>query len=84
MEIKRRKTRQISVAGVKIGGNNPIVVQSMAKTATKNISATVKQIKNLQKAGCEIVRVAVKDISDAKSIKEIKKKIINRFFILKK
>jgi (E)-4-hydroxy-3-methylbut-2-enyl-diphosphate synthase len=75
MEIKRRKTRQISVAGVKIGGNNPIVVQSMAKTATKNISATVKQIKNLQKTGCEIVRVAVKDISDARSIKEMKKKI---------
>lgn len=75
MEIKRRKTRQINVGGIKIGGNSPIVIQSMAKTATKDIAATVKQVNSLKKSGCEIVRVAVKDMTDAKAIKEIKKKI---------
>ncbi len=75
MDIKRRKTKQISVGGIKIGGNAPIVIQSMAKTVTKNVAATVKQIKSLERSGCEIVRVAVKDTTDAKAIREIKKKI---------
>ncbi|MDP2939281.1 MAG: flavodoxin-dependent (E)-4-hydroxy-3-methylbut-2-enyl-diphosphate synthase [Candidatus Omnitrophota bacterium] len=75
MEIKRRKTRQISVGNVKIGGNAPIVIQSMAKTNTKDVEATVKQIRILQKAGCEIVRVAVQDLASAKAIKQIKKEI---------
>ncbi len=75
MEIKRRKTRQINVGGVKIGGSAPVVIQSMAKTATKNIPATVRQIKSLKKAGCEIVRVAIKDREDALAIAGIKKKI---------
>lgn len=75
MDIKRRKTRIVNIGGIKIGGSAPISVQSMAKTRTKDIEATVKQIKSLKKVGCEIVRVAVKDASDAKAIKEIKKKI---------
>jgi (E)-4-hydroxy-3-methylbut-2-enyl-diphosphate synthase len=59
--ITRRKTRVISVGGVKIGGDNPIVVQSMTKTDTADGAATVAQIQGLVRAGCGIVRVAVKD-----------------------
>ncbi len=58
---KRRKTREIHVGSVKIGGDAPIVVQSMTNTDTRNIEATVKQINALQEAGCEIVRIAVPD-----------------------
>jgi (E)-4-hydroxy-3-methylbut-2-enyl-diphosphate synthase len=75
MEIKRRKTIQVNVGGIKIGGNAPVVIQSMTKTPTKDVEATVSQIKRLKKSGCEIVRVAVKDIDDAKSIRQIKKRI---------
>lgn len=73
--ILRKKTRQINVGGVKIGGNAPIVVQSMCNTDTRNVKATVNQIKKLEKLGCELIRVAVPDMSAAKSIGEIKKKI---------
>jgi (E)-4-hydroxy-3-methylbut-2-enyl-diphosphate synthase len=67
-------TRQIKVGGVKIGGGAPIVIQSMTKTDTRDVSKTIKQIKELEDAGCEIVRVAVRDFEAAKAIKDIKKK----------
>ncbi len=73
--IKRRKTRQIRVGGVKIGGGAPIVIQSMAKVGTSNVKEAVRQIRQLEDAGCEVIRVAVKNLDDAKAIKEIKKKI---------
>ncbi len=73
--IQRRKTRQISVGDVKIGGGAPISVQSMTKTDTRDVDATVKQIKSLEAAGCEIVRIAVLDTEAARAIKAIKKKI---------
>lgn len=73
--IKRRRTRQIKMGNVKIGGNAPVSVQSMAKTNTKDVRATVEQIKRLQNLGCEITRVAVKDIDAARAIKRIKSKI---------
>lgn len=73
--IQRKKTRQIKVGDVKIGGGAPVSVQSMAKTDTRDVASTVKQIKNLEAAGCEIVRVAVLDAAAAKAIKDIKKKI---------
>src|SRR4030043_1197600 len=73
--ILRRKTREILVGSVKIGGNAPISVQSMTKTDTRDIRATVGQIRRLEKAGCEIVRVAVVDEAAAQAISEIKKKI---------
>jgi (E)-4-hydroxy-3-methylbut-2-enyl-diphosphate synthase len=57
--IKRRKTRQIKVGSVFIGGDAPISVQSMTNTDTAHADATVEQIKRLEEAGCEIVRVAV-------------------------
>lgn len=72
---KRNETRQIDVNGVKIGGQNKVVIQSMTNTKTKDIEATVKQTLELEKAGCEIIRVACLDIEDAKAIKDIKEKI---------
>jgi len=70
-----KKTRVVQVGNVKIGGGNPIPVQSMCNTDTRNPSTTVKQILDLEKAGCEIIRVAVPDMIAAKAIKEIKKNI---------
>ncbi|MBU4260118.1 MAG: flavodoxin-dependent (E)-4-hydroxy-3-methylbut-2-enyl-diphosphate synthase [Proteobacteria bacterium] len=73
--INRKKTRQIKVGKVKIGGMAPIAVQSMTNTFTQDIVSTVSQIRRLEKAGCEIIRVAVPDEEAAKAIKSIKKKI---------
>ncbi len=72
--IKRRKTRQIKIGNVKVGGTAPISIQSMTKTPTDNVGATVKQIKKLEAAGCEIVRLAVKNENSAKAISKIKAK----------
>ena len=73
--INRRKTKQIEVGGVKIGGDAPITVQSMCNTDTRDVEATVKQIKSLEENGCEIIRVAVLNKDAAEAIKEIKKQI---------
>ena len=73
--IQRRKTRQISIGSVKIGEDASISVQSMTKTDTRDIRRTVRQIHDLQEAGCEIIRVAVVDEEAAQAITEIKKKI---------
>jgi (E)-4-hydroxy-3-methylbut-2-enyl-diphosphate synthase len=73
--LKRLSTKQISVGNVKIGGKAPVVVQSMTKTDTCDVSATVSQIKKLQAAGCEAVRVAVLHADAAKAIKSIRKRI---------
>ena len=70
-----RKTKVIKIGQKKIGGNNPVLVQSMCNTDTRDIRATVKQIKLLEKAGCEIIRVAVLDMKAAKAIKKIKQQI---------
>lgn len=75
MRITRHKTKIIKIGGVYIGGNNPIAIQSMAKTKTADVERTIRQIKELEDAGCEIVRVAVKDSRDAKAIKKIKRNI---------
>ena len=72
--IKRRKTRIVSVGGIKIGGNSPVSIQSMTKVETSDVSAVVSQIRRLKDRGCEIVRVAVKKIADAQAINRIKKK----------
>jgi (E)-4-hydroxy-3-methylbut-2-enyl-diphosphate synthase len=73
--IKRKLTRQICVGTVKIGGNAPITVQSMTNTHTQDVAATVSQIRRLQKAGCDIIRVAVPDEESADAIGKIKKRI---------
>lgn len=71
----RRKTLCVNVGKVPIGSGYPISVQSMTKTDTKNVNATVKQIKNLEKAGCEIIRLAVPDMEAAKAIGTIKQSV---------
>jgi (E)-4-hydroxy-3-methylbut-2-enyl-diphosphate synthase len=73
--IKRKKTRQIKVGKVKIGGGAPVVVQSMTNTDTRDVAATVEQIQALEAGGCEIVRVAVPDQAAAKKLGEIKAQI---------
>ena len=72
---KRTETRPINVGGIQIGGQNKVIIQSMTNTKTKDIESTVKQILDLEKSGCEIIRVACLDIEDAKAIKDIKEKI---------
>ena len=71
----RRKTRTVKVGNVKIGSQHPVSIQSMTKTDTRDVEATVKQIHELEKAGCEIIRSAVKDLESAKALREIKKNI---------
>lgn len=71
----RRKTRQVKVGSVAVGGGAPISVQTMTKTDTRDIKATISQIKELEKLGCDIIRVAVPDQEAAKALKEIKKNI---------
>ncbi|MEM7007616.1 MAG: flavodoxin-dependent (E)-4-hydroxy-3-methylbut-2-enyl-diphosphate synthase [Thermodesulfobacteriota bacterium] len=68
-----RTSRQIEIGGVKVGGGAPVTVQSMTKTDTRDVAATVAQIKSLEKAGCDIVRLAVPDMEAAMSLGEIKK-----------
>ena len=68
----RRKTREISVGGVLVGGGNKIAIQSMTNTDTKDVAATVEQIKKLAGAGCDIVRITVPDAEAAKTVKAIK------------
>ena len=72
---KRRATRQISVGNKKVGSDSPISVQSMTNTQTQDVQATVKQILALEKAGCEIIRVAVPDMEAALAIEKLKQKI---------
>ncbi|WP_315167105.1 flavodoxin-dependent (E)-4-hydroxy-3-methylbut-2-enyl-diphosphate synthase [Metaclostridioides mangenotii] len=75
MSYSRRKTREVSVGNVKIGGDNPISVQSMTNTDTRDAKATIEQIKRLEEVGCDLVRVAVPDMVAAKAIGEIKSKV---------
>lgn len=71
--IKRRKSKEISIGNVKIGNNNPISVQSMCNTDTRDIEATTRQIKELADVGCELVRLAVLNKDAAEAIKELVK-----------
>jgi (E)-4-hydroxy-3-methylbut-2-enyl-diphosphate synthase len=73
--MPRKKTTVIHVGNVSIGGDNPVVVQSMTKTDTADIKSTVKQIKSLEVSGCEIIRLAVPDMLAAKALGRIKKSV---------
>ncbi|HIU56359.1 MAG TPA: flavodoxin-dependent (E)-4-hydroxy-3-methylbut-2-enyl-diphosphate synthase [Candidatus Ornithomonoglobus merdipullorum] len=73
--MNRKITRTVDVGGVKIGGGNPISIQSMCNTDTRDAEATVRQILALEEAGCEIIRVAVPDAEAADAIAKIKKEI---------
>ncbi len=68
-------TKCVTIGNKKIGGSNPVLIQSMCNTRTKNVPETVKQILELEEAGCDIIRVAVPDTESAEAIKEIKKNI---------
>lgn len=73
--IERKKTKKIRIAGIFIGGDAPVTVQSMTNTDTRDVKATVEQIKELEEAGCDIVRLAVPDEEAARAIKSIKREI---------
>lgn len=71
----RKQKRIVNIGGVKIGGDNPVAIQSMCNTDTRDVKATVNQIYELENAGCEIIRVAVPDMVAAKAVADIKKQI---------
>ena len=73
--MKRQNTKIVQIGNVKIGGGNPIAIQSMTNTNTEDVKATVEQILALELVGCEIVRCAVPTMEAAKALKEIKKQI---------
>ncbi len=75
MSIHRKKTRPIKVKDLIIGGNAPISVQSMTKKLASDIKGTIREIQDLEKAGCDIARIAVPDFDTANAIKKIKKRI---------
>ena len=74
-DIKRKKTKTINVGNVKVGGDNPISVQSMTNTLTSDVKATIKQIQEIQSEGADIVRVSCPDESSSKALKEITKHV---------
>ena len=74
-DIKRKKTRVISVGKVKIGGDNPIAVQSMTNTVTTDIKSTINQINKIEEEGADLVRVSCPDESSSLALKEIKKNV---------
>lgn len=74
-DFPRRQTRPIRIRDVKIGGSAPVVVQSMTKTDTRDTESTLRQIKRLEEAGCEMVRLAVPDHEAVESLKKIRKRV---------
>ena len=74
-DITRKKTRVINVGKVKIGGDNPISVQSMTNTLTTDIKSTIKQINSINDEGADLVRVSCPDQSSSKALKEIVKHV---------
>jgi len=72
---RRKKTRTVFVGDIPVGGGHPITVQSMTKTCTADVTSTVKQIRSLQSAGCEIIRLAVPDQTAAESLGKIKRNV---------
>ncbi len=74
-DIKRRLTKEVSVGNVKVGGSNPISVQSMTNTLTTDISGTIKQVNAIQEAGADIVRISCPDEDSTKALKEIIKNV---------
>ena len=73
MKINRRKTKIIKIGNLLIGGNNPVAIQSMAKIPTSDVRGTLREIRELERSGCEIVRLAVKDNRDIAALKKIRK-----------
>lgn len=78
MDNKRRKSIAVNVAGVKVGGNNPVVIQSMTNTDTADVEKTTQQIENLVDAGSQIVRISVDRPESAQKVPEIKEKLMKK------
>ena len=72
MKIQRRRAVVVKIGNLRIGGNNPVAIQSMVKVKTSHTAAVIRQLEALKLAGCEIVRLAVKDRADALAIKTLK------------
>ncbi len=75
MPVKRKITRSVEIGNIKVGGGAPVSVQSMTATKTDDIDVTVKEIKRLEEAGCDIVRLGIPDESSARAIGDIKKEV---------
>src|SRR3989344_4257781 len=75
MQIQRRKSMEVKVGKLIIGGNNPIPVQSMTTTDTTDAKATIEQIHGLEELGCEIIRVSAPTMEAAKALREIRENI---------
>ena len=73
MKTKQQTTRTIKIGDVSIGGNHPVSIQSMTNTDTRDCGATIKQIVELEQAGCEIIRIAIPDLKAAANIQRIVK-----------
>ena len=71
----REHTKTVTIGNKKIGGGNPVLIQSMTNTRTEDVEATVAQILRLEEAGCDIIRSTVPNMEAAKAIREIKKRI---------
>jgi len=69
--MKRRKTRKVKIGNIKVGGGAPISIQSMTKTDTRAVDSTLNEVRKLKKAGCEIVRIAVRDKEAVSALKRI-------------
>ena len=69
----REHTKKINIGGVTIGGGSPVAIQSMTNTKTEDVQATVRQILELEEAGCDIIRSAVPNMQAAEAFREIKK-----------
>ena len=74
-DINRKKTKEINVGNLKIGGDNPISVQSMTNTLTKDVKSTIKQIKEIENAGADLVRVSCPDVESTEALKQIIKQV---------
>lgn len=71
--MKRRKTRAVKIGRVSIGGGNPVAIQSMTKVKTSRVARVASQLRLLEKEGCEIIRLSVKDVEDARALRRIKR-----------
>ena len=70
-----KKTREVKVGNLIVGGGNKVIIQSMTNTITSDVEKTVAQIRELEKAGCELVRMTINNLEAAEAIKEIKKRV---------
>ena len=73
--MERKLTREVKIGSLKMGGTNPIIIQSMCNTKTEDVKSTINQILSLEKAGCDIIRCAVPTMEAAKALSRIKKQI---------